>query len=197
MANVIERPDGIIIASIFIFLLLSFSALSRYRRSTEMRVSEVVFADESSARLWQEITGKKVNLIPHHSPDKEAREALAAKVRGHFKIHGPLAFLHVDLMDNRSEFNYPLRVRVLEDGENYLIYAWNAVAIANAIAYLGELLEPISIILGLTRRNLMKQSLAYALWGEGEVGLLVYSVLVRYWEFTKPVERPLVYLLSE
>ena len=38
--NVIERPDGAIIASIFIFLLLTASALSRIMRSTEMRVSE-------------------------------------------------------------------------------------------------------------------------------------------------------------
>jgi len=197
IANVIERLDGIVIASLFIFLLLASSALSRYRRSTEMRVSEVIFVDESSARLWQEISGEKVNVIPHHSADKAARDALALKVRDHIKVKGPLAFLHVALMDNRSEFTFPLRVRVLRDGEDYLIHAWNAVAIANSIAYLSELIEPISIILGLTRRNLMRQALAYALWGEGEVGLLVYSILIRYWEYAKPAVRPLLYLLSE
>ena len=79
-----------------------------------------------------------------------------------------------------------------------MIDGWGAVAIANSIAYLGELLNPISIVLGLTRRNLMQQSLNYLIWGEGEVGLLVYSILVRYWEFTnRTASRPLIFLMSE
>ncbi len=41
--NVIERPDGIIIASVFIFIIIATSALSRYRRATELRVSGVNF----------------------------------------------------------------------------------------------------------------------------------------------------------
>jgi hypothetical protein len=43
----------------------------------------------------------------------------------------------------------------------------------------------------------MKQSLAYVLWGEGEIGLTVYSILVRYWEFTKRTTGlPLIFLMS-
>lgn len=79
-----------------------------------------------------------------------------------------------------------------------MIEGWGAVAIANSIAYLSELLDPIGIVLGLTRRNLMHQSLNYPFWGEGEVGLLVYSILVRYWEFTNRIApRPLIFLMSE
>src|SRR6202050_4622723 len=37
-ANIVERPDGLIVATIFIILLLATSAISRYARSTEMRV---------------------------------------------------------------------------------------------------------------------------------------------------------------
>jgi hypothetical protein len=55
----VERPDGIIIASIFIVLLLVASAISRYARSTEMRVSKVTFVDQQSAELWSEIAGGK------------------------------------------------------------------------------------------------------------------------------------------
>ena len=66
-----------------------------------------------------------------------------------------------------------------------MIEAFGAVAIANSIAYISELLDPISMVLGLTRRTLMKQSLEYLLFGEGETGLLVYSILVRYWEAIK------------
>src|SRR6516165_5828852 len=41
--NVLGRPGGILIATIFILFLLLVSALSRSVRSTEMRVSEVQF----------------------------------------------------------------------------------------------------------------------------------------------------------
>ncbi len=198
VANVIERPDGIIIASVFIVLLLLTSALSRYRRSTEMRVSEVTFADGASADLWASITGKKVNLVPYSFATVEHRRDVEDKIRQHLKIDGPLAFLHVSLLDNRSEFLAPLRVKVVPEGDNFVIEGSGAVAIANSIAYLSELLDPISIVLGLTRRNLMQQAMNYLFWGEGEVGMLVYSILVRYWEFTnRSTSRPLIVLMSE
>ena len=108
-----------------------------------------------------------------------------------------LAFLHVQLKDNRSEFLATLRIVVRRDGEHYVITVRGATAIANAIAYLSELLDPISIVLGLTNKNLMKQSISYLFWGEGETALMVYTILVRYWEWAKrETERPRIFLMS-
>ncbi len=196
--NVIERPDGIIIASIFIVLLLATSGISRYFRSTEMRISEASFVDQSSADLWASLAGKKVSLIPHSRSTANFREQLAAKIRQQYIIDAPLAFLHVSLMDNRSEFVARLRLRVYKEGDHFVIEANGAVAIANTIAYLSELLDPVSIIVELTSRNLMKQSFAYLFWGEGETGLMVYSILVRYWEWIgRTSGRPRIYLMSQ
>ena len=153
---VIERPDGIIIASVFIALLLLMSGVSRYIRSTEMRVSEVAFVDHASGELWASIGGGKVNLGPYHTATPESRQKVEDRIRSHYKIEGLLAFLHVNLIDNRSEFLSPLRIKVVREGENFVIDGWGAVAIANSIAYLSELLNPISIVLGLTRQNLMQ-----------------------------------------
>ena len=34
--------------------------------------------------------------------------------------------------------------------------------------------------------------------GEGELGLMVYQILLRYWEWTPPGDvRPLIFLMSE
>ncbi len=196
--NVIERPDGAIIASIFIFLLLTASAISRILRSTEMRVSEASFTDSDSAQLWESINDKKVNLIPDRNATPEHRNLLGTKVREHYKVSGPLAFLHVHLMDNRSDFLSPLKLRVFREDQHVVIEAFGAVAVANSIAYLSELLCPLSIVLGLTRRTLMRQSLEYLLFGEGETGLLVYSILVRYWEATNRTRGlPMILLVSE
>jgi hypothetical protein len=198
IANVVERPDGAIIASIFIFLLLTTSGLSRILRSTEMRVSKATFLDQDSPQVWETISGKKVNLIPNPIATPEHRALLTEKVREHYRVEDPLAFLHVNLLDNRSEFLAPLRLRVFREGDHYVIEAFGAVAIANSIAYISELLDPISIVIGLTHRTLMKQSLEYLLVGEGETGLLVYSILVRYWEAINRVTGlPLILLVSE
>jgi len=195
--NVLGRPDGIIIASIFIFLLLLASAASRSARSTEMRISQVTFEDEESAELWHSIRGKKVNLIPYHGSTAADRSELEGKIREYYVLNEGLAFLRVYLLDNRSEFLATLRVSVRRDGDSFVIEARGAVAIANSIAYLSELLDPTSIFLALTKKNLMKQSLSYLFWGEGETALMAYTILVRYWEWTKKEsKRPRIFLMS-
>jgi hypothetical protein len=196
--NVIERPDGIIIASIFITAVVGFSAVSRYRRATELRVADLKVADDASADLWLSIINKKVNLVPVRSTSAAARQLKAAEIRRYYSVQGPLAFIHVQLLDNRSEFLAKLRVRVSKEADHYLIEISQAIAIANTIAYISELLDPISIFLGLSRQNLMSQSLRYLFWGEGETGLMVYAILVRYWNWTPPGDvRPVIFLISE
>jgi hypothetical protein len=196
--NVIARPDGIIIASIFIVVIMIVSAISRYVRATELRVSALSFCDDESVRLWNEITGKKVNLIPLRSSGTEARAAKLEEVHRHYQTKGRAAFVHVHLLDNRSEFVAPLDVKIRKEGDNYVVDVSQAIAIANTIAYVSELIDPCSIFLGLTRRNLMEQALRFLLFGEGETGLMVYAILLRYWEWTPEDDvRPLIFLMSD
>jgi hypothetical protein len=42
----------------------------------------------------------------------------------------------------------------------------------------------------------MKQSLAFVLWGEGETGMVVYSVLVKFWQANPKPDHPLLFLMS-
>lgn len=196
--NVVERPDGVIIASAFIAGILVISGISRYRRATELRASEVTFADQSSLDLWHQITCKKVNLVPLRKWSAEDRRRKVNEIDSYYAVKGPLALIHVRLLDNRSDFLAPLEIRVVRESAYYTVEVTGAVAIANTIAYVSELIDPISLFLGLTRQNLMGQSLRYLLWGEGETGLMVYTILVRYWEETPEDDvRPLIFLMSE
>jgi hypothetical protein len=196
--NVVTRPDGVIISGIFIVGVVTLSGLSRWRRATELRVAEVRFVDEASEELWPKLVGKKVNLAPLRTSTPEARHRKAAEIRQYYSVNGSIAFTHVNLLDNRSEFLAPLLIKVTAEGENYVIEVSGAVAIANTIAYVSELIDPVSIFLGLTRRNLMEQALRYLVWGEGETGLMVYTILLRYWEWTPEEDvRPLIFLMSE
>lgn len=199
IANVIERPDGIIIASIFIFVIIAFCAISRYRRATELRVSGVIFADAESEKIFTAIRGKKVHLVPIRGIDVPICKRKAKEIKEHYVTHGhQLAFINVTLLDNRSEFLAPICIDAKRRGEEYLIGITQAVAIANTIAYVSEMLDPVSIFLGLSRQNLMTQSLRYFLFGEGEIGLMLYTILLRYWAWTPEDDvRPYIYLMSD
>ena len=198
LGNVIERPDGIVIASAFIIMTIAFSGISRYYRATELRVSEITLHDEDSAQLWQEIIGKKVSLVPLKTDTPEARRRKRDEISQHYRVPERLAFVHVSLMDNRSDFVAPLRIEIRRDGQNYLLNASGAIAIANTVAYLSELIDPVSIFLGLTRRNPMTQAFRFLLLGEGETALLVYTILLRYWEYTPEDDiRPYIFLMSD
>jgi len=198
VANIIERTDGIIIAGCFILIILTVSGVSRYWRAKEIRVGGHRFSDAESERLWNQLVDKKVNMVPTGSLELQARSARSAQLREHYKIEGPLVFLHVRLLDNRSEFLSPLEITVTEEAGQYLVEASQAVAKANAVAYISELLHPAAIYLGLSRQNLMRQSFRYFLLGEGETGLMVYTILQHLWEST-PFEdqRPCLFLMSD
>jgi len=197
--NVIERPDGVIIGGCFILAILAVSGFSRWRRTTELRVERMTFADAEAQALWNRLRGKRVHLVPLRIQTPELRERKRREIRGHYHVRGPFAFVHVRLLDNRSEFlsAVSLHVRRVEEGD-FVVEAHGAVAVANTLAYLSEQMNPISIFLNLTRRNLMGQALRYLLWGEGEVGLSVYAVLVKYWEWTPEDDvRPVIFLMSD
>ena len=195
--NIRERPSGAIIASIFILAILVLGFASRHYRSTEMRVSSFTFADAASESLWPNVAGGKVNLVPIHDLHPATRRRKAAEIRKFYQVTGPIAFVHVSLADNRSEFLSPLVVRLNRDGEDYLIEVSQAAAIANSIAYISEIARPVSIFVTLTRRNLTSQALNYLLLGEGETGLMLYMILVKYWEATHAQDLPLIFLMSE
>ncbi|HEX2568156.1 MAG TPA: hypothetical protein VH877_01275 [Polyangia bacterium] len=195
--NVRERPDGVIIASVFIVSILAASGFSRWRRATELRVETLDFIDEESRLLWYSMKGKAVNLVPLRSLDQARRLRKAGVLRQHYRAEGPIVFLHVELADDRSEFVARLRTSVRCENDDFIIEVHGAVAVANTIAWVSEQLDPIALYLELSLRNPLGQALEYLLWGEGETGILVYQILVRYWISTPENDvRPLIFLVS-
>lgn len=198
IGNVVERPDGIIIAGIFVVGTMVVSGISRLSRATELRVSGVTFCDDESAELWSELINKRVHLVPVRTATHEMRQRKLEEIHKHYALRGSFAFVNVQLIDNRSEFFAPLQVKARREGECYVIEVSQAIAIANTIAYVSELIDPISIFLGLTRKDLVTQALKYLLLGEGETGLMVYTILLRYWEHTPEEDvRPLIFMMSD
>jgi hypothetical protein len=196
--NCLGRPDGLIIGTVFTVLLMLACAISRSIRSIELRVPRGYFADVESWHIGPELRGKKVHLVPIKSSSVEVRQRKKAEIARHYHVYGPFLFLHVNLLDNRSEFSAPLEVSLQKEGKDYVGEVSGAVAVANTIAFVSEAIDPIAIFISLTRHDLMAQAVRYLLFGEGETGLMVYTVLLRYWNWTPGEDvRPHIFLMSE
>ena len=139
-----------------------------------------------------------MHLVPIPSSSAEARRTKRGEIARYYGVRGPFLSLHVNLLGNRSEFSAPLELSLRKEREDYIAEVSGAVAIANTIAFVSEAIDPISIFIGLTRRGLMAQAVRYLLFGEGETGLVVYTILLRYWDWTpKEDVRPLIFLMSD
>ena len=196
--NVLERTEGLVISACFIAAIVLLSALSRWLRATELRVEKLEFIDEVSRLLWFAMKDKQVSLVPLRHTEAAGRREKAELLRRHYRAEGAIVFLHVELTNDTSEFQSTLRARVTEEDDDFVIDIFGAVAIANTIAWVSEQLDPIALFLDLSQRNPFSQALQYLLWGEGEIGVLVYQILVRYWHSTAEDDvRPRIFLVSE
>jgi hypothetical protein len=194
--NVHARPDGLVISACFIGAILVLGAVSRYRRATEFRVERIAFADPESADLFERVRAEGVNVVTTRSREVSF-QSYRDRIRRHYRVDGAFCFLHVDLAADRSTFGSTCQLKVARIGDDYRILVTNAAAVANVVACVSDLLDPQGIFLGLTDENPMAQAFRFLLWGEGETGVLVYQILVRYWaEIRREDERPNIYLMS-
>ncbi|MEU1301701.1 amino acid transporter [Streptomyces shenzhenensis] len=114
VANVLERPDGIKIAGIFIVAILVTSFGSRVRRSFELRAGEVDL-DGTARRIVDEAAGAgPLRLIAHDPRERGSRDyhAKEHEQRRHTLIPkgAPVLFLEVSVLDS-SEFTADITVR--------------------------------------------------------------------------------------
>src|SRR5215217_8080657 len=139
VANVIERPDGIKIASFFIGAIIVTSLISRVSRTTELR-TERVEIDETAQRFVEEATeGDEIHLIAHrrrpgNDPKEYERKLREQREDNRIRPGEPVLFLEVDVADP-SEFEDVLEVRGVEVGDHHVLRAESPV-VPNAIAAL-------------------------------------------------------------
>lgn len=211
--NVLERPDGIIISSIFIGSVLVLGAVSRWLRATELRVENNTWNAPGSRELFDELRGKGLYIVTLRDPEgvlDRKRAALGMdtrfaiftahrnRIRQHYNVDGPFCFVHVDLAADQSTFGATIDVRMQRTGDDYVMVIKGAAAVANAIAWVSEEIKPAGIFLGLTQENPMRQALQYLVWGKGETGILVYQILLKRWEsLPDDAPRPTLYLMSD
>ena len=135
VANIIERPDGLVIALLFVLGIVVISLVSRATRSTELRVTGISLDDR--ARRFINEAGE-IYLVANEPHARDAREYVD-KAREAWELHRlrtgeGLIFLEVTIPD-ASEFAGELRV-VGEERHGFRILRMQSTTVANAIAAL-------------------------------------------------------------
>lgn len=183
VANIIERPEGIRIAGIFILGIIVVSLLSRVRRSFELHATRVHLDQEALEFMSSNLDGP-ITIIAHE-PLRTSAEAYRDKLRSAIEVsHLPLAhealFLEV-IVDDSSDFETELHVRgVVRHG--YRILEVHGPVVPNTIA---SVLFHIRDVTGLmphiyfrwTEGNPVANLLRFLFLGEGEIAPVTREVL--------------------
>jgi hypothetical protein len=185
VANIIERPDGIKIASFFIAAIIVVSLASRIKRSLELR-QERIEIDETAQRFLEDPgQGDEIHIIAHRrrfsdDPEEYARKLMEQREYNHIPEDAPILFLEIDVEDP-SEFEDVLEVRGIEIN-GYRVLRAESSAVPNAIAaFLIHLRDTTGktphCYFGWTEGNPVVYVLRFILFGEGDTAPVTHEIL--------------------
>ncbi len=198
IVNIIERPEGIKIASFFIGAIILTSFISRVMRSTELRMEQVEL-DETAERFIQELSRGEIRIIANRCQagdeleyrlkEKEQRED------NHIPKDDPILFLEIKVCD-ASDFTDVMKVKGVEiDG--YKVLRAESAAVPNAIAafllYLRNKTGKIPhAYFGWSEGNPLAYIFKYIAFGEGDTAPVTHEVLRQAEE--DPERRPTIHV---
>jgi hypothetical protein len=195
-ANIVERPDGIIIASIFIACVMCMSIISRIWRSRELRLNEFRFENEGGKMLWTDLCadgGFRV-LIPHRPGSRSlADKEIEVRRKHRIPAEVPLLFLEVHSGDTSEFHNTPV-ISVRQEDGRFILVAREVASVSHTIAQiaieLGKSGAPLDIVFGWSIGNSMQLAIQFVLFGQGDVPNSVFDLLEH--AIPDPIKRPTV-----
>ncbi len=196
IANIVERPDGIIIASIFIACVMCMSIFSRIWRSRELRLKEFRFENEGDKMLWTDLCadgGFRV-LIPHRPGSRSlADKEIEVRRRHRIPQEVPLLFLEVHSGDTSEFHNTPV-ISVRQEDGRFILVAREVASVSHTIAQiaieLGKSGAPLDVVFGWSIGNSMQLAIQFVLFGQGDVPNSVFDLLEQ--AIPDPTKRPTV-----
>ncbi len=184
IANIIERPDGVKIAAVFIVGIVATSIASRIHRATELRATEIHFDPVATRFIDAAAASGAINLIANEPDGRDEREyaekVVAQREDNHLTADQPFMFLEVTITDP-SDFASPLRV-FGEQRYGYRVLRLEAPTIANAIAAVLLRIRDTTgrlphIYFSWTEGNPVVYLLRYLCFGDGEIAPVTREVL--------------------
>lgn len=196
--NIIEQPEGIKIATIFIVAIVISSLVSRIYRTTELRVERVELDDTAREFVRQAARGT-IRIITNRCDTGDALEYQLKenekRTDNHIPSGEPILFFEVTPGD-ASEFSGILKIRG-ERVDGFNILRTESPAVPNAIAAFllflrNETGKLPHVYFGWSEGNPLSYLLKYIAFGEGDTAPVTHEVL-RQAE-RDPERRPIVHV---
>ena len=180
---VIEKPEGMAIASCFIATIFVSSLVSRTMRSTELRFVSFQFINNESKFLWDAMRLSEFPvLVPHRVGGMQSLAEKEEQIRQvhHLEPSMPIVFIEAQLGDVSDFYQSPV-IEVTEEEGRFLIRVTKCVSIAHVLATLALELsktgKPPELHFGWSDENPLAMNLRFVLFGEGNVPLLVRELI--------------------
>ena len=200
VVNIIERPDGVKIAALFIVAIILVSILSRIRRSFQLRATSIVFDEAALSFVTKDASEHGAVRIVAHEPDEESAEEYRNKSRderhySHIPSRAPIIFLEVVKSDS-SDFEEELEVRgVMKFGYRSLEVTSGNVP-GTAAAVLLAVRDATGVVPDIyfewTEGNPIQNMLRFLVTGKGEIAPVTREVLRE--SEPNPKRRPAVHV---
>ena len=196
--NIIERPEGIKIASFFIVAIVITSLVSRVTRSTELRVGKVEL-DETAQAFIAEANKGTIRIVSNRRDRGDASEyqfkETEKREANHIPTDEPIIFFEVSPGD-ASEFSGVLKV-CGEHVDGYRVLRTESPAVPNAIAaFLLHLRNKTGklphVYFGWSEGNPIAYLLKFIAFGEGDTAPVTHEVLRQAEK--NPQKRPVVHV---
>ncbi|MDQ3321883.1 MAG: amino acid transporter [Acidobacteriota bacterium] len=181
--NIVERPEGLKIALIFIGSIIVASFVSRALRSTEVRIGRIVF-DAKAQEFIDEMVEGEIRIVTNRRETGDVEEYRfkehEKRVDNHIPASDPILFYEVTPGD-ASEFKGKLKIHGV-DVEGYKILRTSAPAVPNAIAALLLHLRDKTgkiphVYFGWSEGNPISYLIRYILFGEGDTAPVTREIL--------------------
>ncbi|GAB2640020.1 APC family permease [Gordonia jinhuaensis] len=187
IANIIERPEGVQVASFFIALIIIVSLASRVNRSFELRSTGVTFDETAREILSEAAKTGSIQIVTHDCDDLSLREyqqkELQQRAESHIPASEEIVFLEVNVKDS-SEFKTDIVVHGRVRDGVYRILWVNSAAVPNTIAaVLLAIRDEFGVIPNVyfewSEGNPITNLLKFLFFGVGEVAVTTREVLRR------------------
>jgi hypothetical protein len=184
--TIVEDPDGLRIASLFVLAIVIVAIISRSLRSTELRATEVEFDQRALKFIDEAAQFGPIRIIANHPDDRTSREyrmkELEEREASHIPHQQPLLFLEVTVRD-ASEYASSVRVQGEQIARHQVLRA-DAASVPNAIAAVLLAIRDRTgkkphAYFGWTEGNPLKYLARFILFGEGDIAPVTHEVLRR------------------
>ena len=182
--TIINNPEGLFIALLFIAAVLTVSIYSRVQRSFELRVSNVAL-DASAISLISDFRIRPLRLVAHRpgpaSQSEYHKQELRIRQMAHLPDESPFLFLEVEV-DDASDFSDVVEVSGAYVGP-YGILRARGSSVPNTIAALMLHLRgkgaPPQVYMRWSEDSPLHLALRFLVEGEGDVPPLTHEILRR------------------